>query len=205
MTEKEKCPLCRNVNFKSWRFGLLGCDSCTLRVDPAVWNEQANEKLEEEWFGEEYNEEMSWWVRTFEEWNNRRTLRRIGTHKITGNKLLEIGVGSGSFLNFAKNKGFDVIGCDLSESICSFAKNSLGVDMHAGDVSTMPTESYYDLAVMNHILEHTNNPVGLLHEIFERIVPGGLIHLAVPNVDCFEACFSSWTSYEPLPSGLLYS
>jgi len=179
-----------------WRFGLRCCVGCGLKVSPAVWSANANEKFEEEWFGKEYEVTQSMWIRFFEQLNNKRTLRRLATHA-TGGHLLEIGVGSGSLLQDARNAGFQVTGCDLSRPICENVGRRLGVPIHCCAVSELPELASFDVVVMNHVLEHVPDPVGLLQEVRKHLAAGGVLHVAVPNIACLSAALPGWASYEP--------
>ncbi|AGX86618.1 class I SAM-dependent methyltransferase [Candidatus Symbiobacter mobilis] len=154
--------------------------------------------MEDEWFGEGYEaRKSSVWVEWFEAWNNRKTLARLAAHSRQGNRLLEIGVGSGSFLKVAKTKGFDVMGCDLSAPICRHVERECGIAMHCGFLSELPDDRQCDAVVMNHVLEHVQQPVEFLQDVFRLLKPEGIVHIAVPNIDCWEACLPGWTSYEP--------
>lgn len=152
------CPVCDGNEFENWRLGLLQCSSCRLVISPAIWQMESNEQLEEEWFGEDYQPETSFWVKLFESTNNRKTLARLVRAKPPGLRLLEIGIGSGSFLNAARAQGFDVIGCDLSGSICKRAHKKFGVAVHNGPLTTLAKGSRFDVIVMNHLLEHVQQP-----------------------------------------------
>lgn len=166
-------------------------------LSPAIWQPQANEAMEEVWFGEGYHPQGSFWVRWFETWNNRRTLGRLAGVKPSGYHLLEIGVGSGSFLQAARERSFEVIGCDLSRVICERVTRTHGIVMHCGPLSELAGESCFDVIVMNHVLEHVNDPVAFLRDVLRLLTPGGIAHIAVPNVMCWEAILPGWTSYEP--------
>lgn len=193
----DACPVCDGNKFETWRLGLLQCNSCRLVISPAIWQTESNEKLEEEWFGEDYQPETSFWVKLFESTNNRQTLARLVRARPPGRRLLEIGIGSGSFLNAAREQGFDVMGCDLSDSICRRARKKFGVAVHNGPLTTLAKESRFDVIVMNHLLEHVQQPVNFLGDVRRLLKPGGVVHIAVPNIDCWEASLAGWTSFEP--------
>jgi len=178
--------------------GLLRCESCTLVLSPSIWQPQANERMEDEWFGVGYEaRKSSVWVEWFEAWNNRKTLVRLAGFPRQGNRLLEIGVGSGSFLKAAKAEGFDVMGCDLSAPICRQVERESGIAMHCGFLSELPGDRPFDVVVMNHVLEHVQHPVEFLQDVFRLLKPEGIVHIAVPNIDCWEAHLPGWTSFEP--------
>ena len=192
------CPSCGKAVFDPFQMNLLRCNACSLVVDPAVWRQSANETFGDEWFGEDYNTQLSPWVKRFEGWNNQRTFRRIATLEHAGQRLLEIGVGSGSFLQFMKSRGFDVMGCDLSEAICKHVQRKYSIPMHCGYVTKLDDRPQFDIVVMNHVLEHVADPVGFLRDIQRRIKPGGVLHIAVPNIASWGAHLPGWTSYEPI-------
>lgn len=197
---ERRCPLCGGLAFKPYRLGLLRCESCQLVLSPSIWQPQANERLEDEWFGEGYEaKKSSVWVEWFDAWNNRATLARLGLAPVSrqGKRLLEIGVGSGSFLKAAKKEGFAVMGCDLSVPLCRRVERESGIEMHCGYLSDLPGDGRFEVVVMNHVLEHVPQPVEFLQDAIRLLAPGGILHIAVPNIDCWEARLPGWTSYEP--------
>jgi 2-polyprenyl-3-methyl-5-hydroxy-6-metoxy-1,4-benzoquinol methylase len=175
----------------------MQCSRCGFVVNPAVWKQDANEAMEKDWFGEEYDPQESKWVHLFEHWNNRRTLGRIASLSLIGRRLLEIGVGSGSFMEYAKCRGFQVMGCDLSLPICRQVEGKFHIPVHHGHVHSLPDEPSFDVVVMNHVLEHVSDPVGLLREVRRRMNRGGVLHVAVPNLDSWESRLRGWTGFEP--------
>lgn len=176
---------------------MLRCELCNLIVDEAVWCEGAPERLEERHFGDGYEPARSEWVRLFESANNRRTMRRIRRHGATSGSLLEVGVGSGSFLSHARREGFAPAGCDLSSAICRRVAQNTGVAVHCGSLDSFPASLRFDVIVMNHVLEHVADPRSLLSSALSRLKPDGILHLAVPNAAAWEAHLPGWTSYEP--------
>ncbi len=175
----------------------MRCNACGVVLSPSIWQPQANEQLEEEWFGEDYQPETSFWVALFETWNNRKTLARLEQGNPPGRRLLEVGVGSGSFLNAARKQGFEVMGCDLSLPICTRVSRRFGIGMHSEPLSKLTGKSRFDVIVMNHVLEHVHQPIAFMEDVRRLLAPGGVVHVAVPNIACWEAALSGWTSYEP--------
>ena len=190
--------MCRGAGISEFgRAALLQCDRCSLVFDRGVRQEGADAKREAEWFGDGYVGGSSSWVKVFETWNNRRTWSRIAHFVRQGDRLLEIGIGSGSFLTYARRQGLEVYGCDLSGAICKDVSRRLNIPVFNASVADLPNEITYQAVVMNHVLEHVSDPVDLLERVRARMEPNGVIHIAVPNVRCWEAALSSWGSYEP--------
>ncbi|PIU85416.1 MAG: hypothetical protein COS67_07970, partial [Deltaproteobacteria bacterium CG06_land_8_20_14_3_00_44_19] len=69
-------------------------------------------------------------------------------------KLLEIGIGTGLFLNHARSEGWEVYGLDISRWACEKAREKFGLDVICGSLegSTFP-ENCFDAVHMNHVLE----------------------------------------------------
>lgn len=89
------------------------------------------------------------------------------------------------------------MGCDLSAPICQRVSQTYGIAMHDGSLTSLVGENRFDVIVMNHVLEHVNQPIEFLREVHRLLAPGGVAHIAVPNVACWEAGLAGWTSYEP--------
>ena len=195
MLSNNRCRLCSGDRAESFMFGLVRCCTCGLIVDPEIFRAGAAAARNLTAFGDDYQPQSSFWIRWFDYWKNRRYLsylRRVGA---LNGRLLEIGVGSGSFLQHARVAGFEVAGCDLSEVICRRIQSALKIHMHCSDVDSLP-RGQWDVVVMNHVVEHVEDPVAFLRAARERLRPGGSLHIAVPNVACWEARLPGWNSYE---------
>jgi len=169
-----------------------------MMVAAAVWRPQANEELNDASFGDDYQPVSSFWVRGFEASNNRRRMRSIQQLAgVSGGELLEVGVGSGSFLAHAAAHGFSPRGCDLSPSICRRVERETGATVHCGPIASLPQDTRFDVIAMHHLLEHVSDPIALLEAARARLKPGGTLQLAVPNTGAWEARLRGWTSYEP--------
>lgn len=190
-----RCPLCHGESFKTAFLELHTCDVCALVISPAIWRVNVNEEMEREWFEGQFGADASFWVRTFEALNNRRTIRRIQAFKTRG-RLLEIGPGTGSFLAAARKSGYAIRGCDLSRTVAA-SLSTRGIDVHCGVLRDLRKDEPFDVIVMNHVVEHVSDPVGFLREASELLADDGIIHLAVPNIACVEASLSGWISYQP--------
>jgi glycosyltransferase involved in cell wall biosynthesis/2-polyprenyl-3-methyl-5-hydroxy-6-metoxy-1,4-benzoquinol methylase len=196
-----QCPLCGGKQNSAWpRWDLVQCDECALVFDRHVWRKGADLESEAEWFDGEYAGPSSPWVKIFEKFNNQRTYRRIAPFLRNGARLLEVGVGTGSFLEYAKTRRVNVTGCDLSRAVCEDVARRLHVPMLNCSVDGLPGDTKYDVVVMNHVLEHVGAPTALLEGLRSRMKEGGLVHIAAPNVACWEARLSGWGSYEPYHS-----
>ena len=101
-----------------------------MLIAPQIWSDDINQ-LNDEYFGEDYSNRISsFWVKLFEFLNNRRNISRLKKLLPHKGRILEVGVGSGSLLRLAKNKGYEVMGCDLSEAICHAVSRDTNIEMY---------------------------------------------------------------------------
>jgi 2-polyprenyl-3-methyl-5-hydroxy-6-metoxy-1,4-benzoquinol methylase len=188
------CIACEKSLFIARRAPLVECLACGLVLDPAVWVPRSNERLNEEFF-EPAGGRRGRFDRAAERLRNRRVWRTLAPHLTARARLLEIGVGSGAFLAYARSQGAQVAGCDLSAAGCAALRRQ-GIEAFHGPLEAMPA-ARFDAVVLMHVLEHTNAPQALLSAIRQRLAPGGRLYVSVPNVACWEARWPGWNSYEP--------
>lgn len=101
-------------------------------------------------------------------------------------RLLDVGCGPGEFLYFARQRGWDATGFEFAPSVAQLAHDKYGLDVKVGDLATLDyANDGFTLLSMWHVLEHLPNPLAILTRAHELLVPGGLLVLEVPNVNCF--------------------
>ena len=190
------CPCCSSTRRRAFRFGLVRCLECGLVYDAAAIESSHATALQEEWFVAP-DAPPSAWVRAFELRNNRRTVTRLRRYVKPSARVLDVGVGSGSLLTALCTAGFEAQGCDAVPAMAAAAAKATGLPVHAGALDTLNETGAFDAIVLNHVLEHTAEPIALLAAAKRLLGPGGVLHIAVPNVASWEAVLPGWTSYEP--------
>ena len=96
-------------------------------------------------------------------------------------KVLDVGCGSGEFLERAREMGYLAFGCEpdpVSYHVC--LKKELSVlNTTIFDNSYKPGS--FDAITLSHVLEHVTEPVKLIVRVMELLKPGGTFWLALPN------------------------
>jgi len=98
--------------------------------------------------------------------------------------LLDVGAGTGDFLNTAKDKGWDIQGVEPNQNARELArsKNVLlkeSLDEFSGQ--------QFDVITLWHVLEHLPNLKDTIQQIENLLTPGGTLIIAVPNYNSFDA------------------
>lgn len=97
-------------------------------------------------------------------------------------KLLEVGPGTGAFLKFASEAGWDVCGIETSQYACEMMNTRLGLDVRCGTLRTVPLPpEEFHVVHMSHVLEHLSDPLAALKTVHRVLKPGGHVIIEVPN------------------------
>ncbi len=138
---------------------------------------------------------------TLEDWdcdNILSLLRESGTTNHDP-RLLEIGCGTGVFLDKAKKHDFDCHGLELSEYAANFVRQmGIPVETKSIEDANYPPNSF-DAVVMREVIEHLSHPLESLKTIHSWLKPGGVLFMATGNYDCPERKLrgSDWFYFMP--------
>jgi|WetSurMetagenome_2_1015567.scaffolds.fasta_scaffold151043_1 2-polyprenyl-3-methyl-5-hydroxy-6-metoxy-1,4-benzoquinol methylase len=102
--------------------------------------------------------------------------------------ILDIGCGEGRFLQLIKEKtGAESWGIEQEDQIAKQAKFNAD-NILTGRVedcfSGLP-DAYFDCIVFNDVLEHLNDPAGILRSMTRYLSKNGMIIASIPNVRYF--------------------
>ena len=101
-------------------------------------------------------------------------LRRGGLRP--GGRVLDVGAGRGLLVQALRARGFDTRGIDPARRVLP------GVPVEHAHLEEH-AEHDLDAAVMWHVLEHLDDPGAALRRVHGWLRPGGLLLVAVPNVE----------------------
>jgi 2-polyprenyl-3-methyl-5-hydroxy-6-metoxy-1,4-benzoquinol methylase len=119
-----------------------------------------------------------------------RQLREIqaATGLGTG-RALDLGSGYGYFRASLDAAGFSHEGIEISQHARTVAEGLYGFSTLAGTLDDYGSElaDRYQLITLWDVIEHLADPVRLLAQIRSCLVPGGVLAIKTPNLDCPEA------------------
>ncbi len=132
----------------------------------------------------EYLEESQEWFQVLA--RKRIDLLSDVTGHLSRNRLLDVGSGHGFFLAEARQRGWDVLGIEVSAQPRQFANKELGLDIVGEDIEqAWPRlgDQEFDVITFWHVLEHLERPAEVLLEAVSRLGRGGVLVLNSPNLD----------------------
>jgi len=120
-------------------------------------------------------------------------------HPQPGNRLLDVGCGSGDFLMHAMDAGWEVIGVDPDPKAVEMT-HSRSLDVRYGGIDAVSDmQESFDGITLSHVIEHVHDPLSLLNECYRLIKPGGWIWIETPNINALGHCHfkNNWRGLEP--------
>ena len=96
-------------------------------------------------------------------------------------KLLDVGCGNGSYIQYMQSLGWEVRGIDFDSEAVSNAR-SKGLNVNTGDLEQcLYLDNTFDVITINHVIEHVPKPLDLLQECRRILKRGGKLVIATPN------------------------
>ncbi|EOJ0286810.1 class I SAM-dependent methyltransferase [Campylobacter jejuni] len=191
-----ECYLCNNKDYHKREgkvrdnpdIGILECDNCGLVfLDTNSVNEkfyEQNNMLSADFFKltQRDNDTLQNQILFLErEWGIRAQSRlNFLKETIIGKELLDFGSGHGQFLIQAKPFAKSVTGIEIEEQVKPiYEQNNITLLRKLSEA----TGGGYDIITAFHVIEHLQDPVGILKELSTKLKENGKIIIEVPNAN----------------------
>jgi 2-polyprenyl-3-methyl-5-hydroxy-6-metoxy-1,4-benzoquinol methylase len=176
------CPVCEGSGFVA-AFGAVGksferCRGCGF---VRMCNGLAGEGLERFYHSDEASAAAAQQDHTTNLERFARILAAIERRREKG-LFVDVGCSIGTSLVVARQRGWRVLGLELSAKAAATARSEHGLDVREctlGDAGLAPGS--VDAVLMHHTLEHVERPDEVLRQVFEVLAPGGVMYQSLPN------------------------
>lgn len=188
----QKCILCGSQNvflkFKKESIGasadLRACKECGL-----AFLAQEKEAIEEEDRYWDTTKQESVYldekVETSTEEDFQKKINLIATFA-SGGRLLDVGCGTGQFLNLARSKGWEVCGLDISPQAARIAKEKYGIRVFTGRPEAFDLQgASFDCVTMWDVIEHFKDPALPLAAMKRLLGDDGVLVIRTPDESAF--------------------
>ncbi|MDE2143991.1 MAG: class I SAM-dependent methyltransferase [Elusimicrobia bacterium] len=188
-----RCPACGHDTPETEHpsvepgFSVLRCPDCGLG---RTWPPESPEKIAS-WYPPQYygkgNVRFNPFFEMLVRWFRRRR-SAVLHNRVPHGPVLDVGCGRGLMLNYLRQLGYEPHGVEYSETAAWHARNVLKLPVTTEDFVRAPHErDRYNAVIFWHSLEHFSNPVAAVARAYESLKPGGLLVIAVPNYDSWQA------------------
>lgn len=212
MEELKECPACSNNKFQSIlsakdytvsqkSFQLVACLNCHLLfTNPRPKAEEAGPYYKSENYISHSNTEKGFINQVYQKVRNitlRLKTNWIEPEKKGNKKILDIGCGTGHFLQACQTRGWDIQGMELDSSTAEKAAKLTGQTIYPA-LSNIPDSETFQIISLWHVLEHVYE----LHEYFaffkKSLSKEGKLLLALPNCESYDAKYfkEHWAAYD---------
>ena len=120
-------------------------------------------------------------------------LRRGG-----GRRLLDVGCNEGRNLRLYRQSGFLAEGVETNRVAASVARG-YGFTVYSQELADIDSGAGYDVIVLSNVLEHVDDPSGMLANVRRLLRPSGEVWISCPNARSFAHGWfgSSWINWHP--------
>ncbi|MFR9165795.1 MAG: class I SAM-dependent methyltransferase [Dysgonomonas sp.] len=211
----DNCPVCGKGDFSelvSCRdnlvtkeiFTILKCDNCGFGFTQDFPSEDVIGKYYEADDYISHSDTHKGIVNTLYHWARKMALRSkarlifCNSSLQTSGQLLDIGAGTGYFLNTMQEKGWVVTGIEKSEPTRSFAKDKFGLNLHDSEYLFQIPDKSKDVVTMWHVLEHVEKLNQTVEQIHKILNDDGIAVIALPNKNSYDAVHykANWAAYD---------
>ncbi|MBD3271228.1 MAG: methyltransferase domain-containing protein, partial [Elusimicrobia bacterium] len=97
--------------------------------------------------------------------------------------LLDVGTAGGSFLGVAKERGWQVSGCEPSKWLTEWGNTHYGLNIQVGTIFDMHLDANSkNVITLWDVIEHTADPKNVLQECHRVLKNDGILLLVIPDI-----------------------
>jgi 2-polyprenyl-3-methyl-5-hydroxy-6-metoxy-1,4-benzoquinol methylase len=206
------CPICRSSEFSAFlsckdntvsreTFQIVQCNSCGFKfTNPRPEEAELGKYYKSEEYVSHSNTSKGFINSTYQsvrKYTLLKKLQLISKYYKTGN-ILDIGCGTGEFLNTCKNAKWNAVGIEPDDSAREMAIKNYQLDVRKEDELKSLPDASFDVISMWHVLEHVPRLNERVEELKRLIKPKGIIIIAVPNCNSWDAkkYKENWAAYD---------
>ena len=115
-----------------------------------------------------------------------------------GKAILDIGCGTGEFLNYCQRKGLWCTGVEPSVKARKFAETTYRLDVKPDFLNGIDPSVRFDCITLWHVLEHIHKLDETLKKLSRLLNKDGVLILALPNSNSYDAQYYGkfWAAYD---------
>jgi 2-polyprenyl-3-methyl-5-hydroxy-6-metoxy-1,4-benzoquinol methylase len=209
-----QCPVCDSSNMvealtakdytvSHQQFSIWHCNSCTARF---TQNAPSQENIGPYYKSDTYvshSDTKKGLINSLYHTVRKKTLagkRKLVTNAtgVSTGSILDIGCGTGAFLNEMQQSGWQITGLEPDEVARLKASELYNIQPQASNQLFNLQENSFDAITMWHVLEHVHELKAYINKIEKLLKPNGKLFIAVPNYTSYDAqkYVAHWAAYD---------
>lgn len=209
--KKDTCPVCGSRDIKNLiickdhflsgeSFAINECNECTFRfTNPRPVDSELDKYYDSENYISHTNQSNNLVqfiykiVRTYTLKQKLKLINSLSDPK----KILDVGCGTGDFLNVCKQNGWGTTGVEVNEKARKIAKHRFNLSPYS-DLFELNTEGMFNIITLWHVFEHIPDIHETLSHLKYLLTGKGYLVMALPNHKSYDAkkYESSWAGYD---------
>lgn len=212
MITLKECPACASENIEKYmetedfflskeRFSLSKCANCQLVfLNPRPASEDLIKYYQSDKYISHHSKGLNPFNALYRYLRNRNISYKYNlvTKIVKSGSLLDIGCGTGEFLNYFTLKNWQVKGIEPDLDARKHAKVEFGLDVFDENMLNDFSNESFDVVTMWHVLEHVLDVNKRVKTVYRLLKKGGLFVVAVPNYLSWDADHYNkyWAAYD---------
>lgn len=193
--------ICKDQLVSHEDFAIQRCDNCDFRF--------TNPRPDEATIGSYYKSEqyishndagkgiIDIAYRAVRNYTLRTKLNLINKLNQKPGRILDVGCGTGAFLETCRKGGWEVMGTEPDFDARTIATEKLQITIKP-DLNTLVGTNSFDIISLWHVLEHIPNLNQVIPQLHKLLAEQGTLLIAVPNCDSYDATYFGeyWAAYD---------
>ena len=208
------CPCCNGVDISkvlsaadhtvsNETFEIWQCNVCTARFTQNVPDKNEIEKYYKSENYISHSDTKQGFINSLYHFVRKRTLngkRKLVEKytKLSIGKILDIGAGTGAFLQTMQKYDWDVTGLEPDETARENAKKLYGLSLQPSEELFNLKAETFDAITLWHVLEHVHELHEYMDQLKKLLKLTGCLFIAIPNYACYDEKIYKefWAGYD---------
>lgn len=192
------CLICHSSDISKFNYGnieLLKCKNCDITyLEKFPDNDSLKSFYSDNYHISTHTSDIEL-RRSVQQIENYHILDLIKKHNFEAKSIVDIGCDTGFFIDEARRNCYEVYGIELNQEAVRYC-NNIGLNVKN---SIDEFKLKFDIAVMNHSLEHFANPKQFINNLSLYIADKGIVIIRVPAFDSFfsKLLKHKWIWFQP--------